>query len=143
MLNPKVFISYSWSSPQHEEWVLNLAKELCDNGVDTILDKWNLKEGHDAHSFMEKMVNDPDIKKVLIISDKIYTEKANKRVGGAGTEAQIISSELYNNVAQEKFVAVVTEKDDNGKAFLPTYYSSRIYIDFCEYFVGFMINLFM
>ena len=132
MLNPKVFISYSWSSPQHEEWVLNLAKELCDNGVDTILDKWNLKEGHDAHSFMEKMVNDPDIKKVLIISDKIYTEKANKRVGGAGTEAQIISSELYNNVAQEKFVAVVTEKDDNGKAFLPTYYSSRIYIDFCE-----------
>jgi hypothetical protein len=26
--NPKAFISYSWSSPEHQNWVLNLATQL-------------------------------------------------------------------------------------------------------------------
>ena len=54
MESPKTFISYSWSSPQHEEWVLNLATELRESGVDVVLDKWDLKEGHDSNAFMEK-----------------------------------------------------------------------------------------
>jgi len=129
---PKVFISYSWSSQEHEKWVLNLAAELVDNVIDVILDKWELKEGHDAHAFMEKMVTDSEIKKVIIVCDKVYAEKSNKRKGGAGTEAQIISSELYQKVEQDKFVAVIAEKDDNGKPYLPVYYSSRIYIDLSD-----------
>ena len=55
-MNPKLFISYSWTDKNHEEWVLELAKDLCNNGVDVILDKWHLKEGQDAAVFMEKMV---------------------------------------------------------------------------------------
>ena len=66
---PKLFISYSWSSPTHEQWVLYLASELRESGVYVILDKWDLKEGYDAVAFMEKMVTDPEIKKVVIISD--------------------------------------------------------------------------
>ncbi|NMD69395.1 hypothetical protein HHO41_03775 [Bacillus sp. DNRA2] len=27
---PKVFISYSWTSPQHEEWVIDLSQRLVD-----------------------------------------------------------------------------------------------------------------
>ena len=34
----RVFISYSWSSPTHEAWVLNLATRLREDGVDAILD---------------------------------------------------------------------------------------------------------
>lgn len=128
----KTFISYSWSSSTHEKWVLELASELRNSGVDVILDKWDLKEGHDSVSFMEEMVNNPDIKKVIIVSDKIYSKKANGRDGGVGTETQIISKEIYDNVRQDKFVAVVTEKDENGKPYLPTYYKSRIYIDLSE-----------
>ncbi len=45
--NPKVFISYSWTSPKHEEWVLELVKRLVSDGVDVVIDKWYLKEGHD------------------------------------------------------------------------------------------------
>jgi hypothetical protein len=37
--NLRTFISYSWSSPEHEEWVLGLATELEESGVDVILDK--------------------------------------------------------------------------------------------------------
>lgn len=45
MSAPKLFISYSWSSPEHEQWVVDLAAELRESGVDVILDKWDLKEG--------------------------------------------------------------------------------------------------
>lgn len=132
MIVPKLFISYSWSDDEHERWVTNLATELRESGVDVILDKWDLKEGHDAIAFMEKMVTDPAIKKVVIICDEKYAVKADGRAGGVGTETQIISKEVYENQAQEKFVAVVCSKDANGKAFLPAYYKSRIYIDLAE-----------
>jgi len=132
MTNPKLFISYSWSSPEHEQWVVDLATELRESGVDVILDKWDLKEGHDAVAFMEQMVTNAEIKKVAMICDKIYATKADGRAGGVGTETQIISKEVYEKQSQEKFVAVVTEKDEGGKPYLPTYYKSRIYIDLSE-----------
>lgn len=129
---PRLFISYSWSDPAHEQRVVDFATELRDSGVDAILDKWDLKEGHDAVAFMEKMVTDPTIEKVAIILDKTYAEKANKRSGGVRTETQIISKEIYDNQEQDKFVAIVFEKDENDKAFLPIYYKSRIFIDLSE-----------
>lgn len=129
---PKLFISYSWSNPTHEQWVVDLATELRESGVDVILDKWDLREGHDAYAFMEKMVTDSDIKKVAIVSDRVYAEKADGRSGGVGTETQIISREVYEQQQQDKFVAIVTEKDDSGKAYLPTYFKSRIHIDLSE-----------
>jgi len=130
--NPKLFISYSWSSESHEEWVLNLATELRGAGVDVILDKWDLKKGHDAIAFMERMVGDPEIKKVIMIVDKHYAEKANDRSGGVGTETQIISKEVYEKQQQDKFVAVSVEKDEQGKPYSPIYYKSRIHIDFSD-----------
>lgn len=132
MENPKLFISYSWSNPTHEQWVIDLASELTESGVHVILDKWDLKEGHDAVAFMEKMVTDSEISKVAIVCDEVYATKADGRAGGVGTETQIISREVYENQEQDKFVAVISEKDDQGKAYLPTYYKSRIYIDLSE-----------
>jgi hypothetical protein len=129
---PKIFISYSWTTPQHEDWVINLAERLVSDGVDVIIDKWNLKEGHDKYNFMETMVKSPDIQKVLIILDKKYSEKAEKRAGGVGTETQIISPKIYGDVSQEKFIPIVAEKDENGNAFVPTFLESRIYIDLSD-----------
>ena len=126
---PKLFISYSWSSPEHEEWVIALATQLRESGVDVILDKWDLKEGNDAYAFMEKMVTDPEIKKVALICDRIYTEKADGRSGGVGTETQIITPEVYSKQDQNKFVAIIAERNERGNPFLPAYYKSRIYID--------------
>nr|CBH38905.1 conserved hypothetical protein, containing SEFIR domain [uncultured archaeon] len=130
--NPKLFVSYCWSSPEHERWVLNLATELRETGVDVIFDKWDLKEGHDAFAFMEKMVADPEIQKVAIICDRMYMERADGRSGGVGTETQIISPEIYEKEDQNKFVAIVAERDENGNEYLPTYYRSRIYIDLSD-----------
>jgi hypothetical protein len=132
MSDPKLFISYCWSNTEHEQWVLRLGTELRENGVDVILDKWDLKEGNDANAFMEKMVSDEDIKKVILVIDDHYSEKANKRTGGVGTETQIISAEVYESVDQSKFVAVIATRDHEGKVKLPVFYKSRIYIDLSD-----------
>jgi hypothetical protein len=126
---PELFISYSWTSPDHEAWVLKFAEDLASQGVNVVLDKWDLKPGHDANAFMESMVTKPSVKKVVLVCDEAYVKKSDGRSGGAGTEAQIISPKLYAETQQDKFVAVVRERDANGKAFLPAYYGGRIYID--------------
>lgn len=126
---PKVFISYSWSS---DELVLDLAKRLVAHGVDVVLDKWDLKEGNDKYEFMERCVNDSEITKVLIICDKIYAQKANDRTGGVGDETVIISSEIYGNARQEKFIPIIAERDEEGKEYVPIYIKTRIYIDLSD-----------
>jgi hypothetical protein len=97
--------------------------------VDVSLDKWDLKEGHDALAFMEQMVSDPMITKVIMVSDKVYAEKADGRQGGVGTETQIISPSIYSQSKQDKFCVVVSEMDVEGRPYLPAYYKSRIYVD--------------
>ena len=123
---PKIFISYSWSS---DALVLELAQRLVSQGVDVVLDKWDLKEGQDKYTFMERCVNDPEITKVLIICDKAYAQKADDRTGGVGDETVIISSEIYGNMKQEKFIPVIAEKDEYGNPYTPTYIKTRIYVD--------------
>ena len=129
---PKLFISYSWTTPEHVDWAIELATDLRESGVDVILDKWHLREGHDGHAFMEQMVTNKEIKKVLLICDKGYVGKANEREGGVGTETQIITPEIYGQQDQDKFVAIVAERDDDGRAYVPVFYGSRIFIDLSD-----------
>ena len=81
---------------------------------------------------MGKMVTDSEISKVAIVCDEVYAAKSDGRAGGVGAETQIISREVCENQEQDKFVAVVSEKDEQGEAYLPAYYKSRIYIDLSE-----------
>lgn len=127
--HPKVFISYSWSGSEHEQAVIELATTLRNHGVDAILDKWDLKPGQDKYVFMESMVTDASVVKVLVLCDKRYQEKANSRAGGVGTESQIISQELYAKVQQTKFIPVVFDYDDIGEPCLPVFMKGRIYVD--------------
>ena len=129
---PKLFVSYSWSSEDHENWVLSLCEALRANGVAVVLDKWDLKEGHDTVAFMEKMVTDEEVKKVALICDRLYAEKADGRSGGVGTETQIITGDIYHKAEQDKFVAVLAERDEHGKPHLPAYYKTRKYIDMSD-----------
>jgi hypothetical protein len=127
---PKVFISYSWTSPGHQERVRLWAERLVQDGIDVVLDIYDLKEGHDKYSFMERMVTDPNVTHVLVVCDKSYSEKADLKKAGVGTESQIISREVYEKVAQSKFIPIVCEFSSDREPFLPTFFKSRIWINF-------------
>lgn len=130
--NKKVFISYAWTSQEHVDYVEQFAKRLSANGIYVVLDQWDLKPGHDKYAFMENCVKDSSIDKVLMIVDKAYAEKADKREGGVGTESMIISKEVYENISNEKFIPIVIEFGNDGKPCLPVFLSSRMYINFSE-----------
>lgn len=129
-MKPKVFISYSWSSPGHQALVKQWADQLLSDGIDVILDIYDLKEGHDKYAFMERMVTDATVTHVLVVSDKAYSEKADARKAGVGTESQIISREVYEKVSQSKFIPIACEVDEKGNPYLPTFLKSRIWINF-------------
>lgn len=126
---PRAFISYAWSDAEHTAKVLGLAERLTADGVHITIDKWDLQTGHDAYAFMERIVTDPSLDKIIIVSNKIYTEKANNRKGGTGAEAQIISPEIYKEVDQGKFGLVAFELSDDGKPYVPAFYGSRLYVN--------------
>lgn len=129
-MKPRAFISYSWSSPGHQARIRQWAEQLVNDGVDVVLDIWDLKEGDDKYAFMEKMVTDDTVTHVLVFSDSEYAAKADARKAGVGTESQIISREVYSKVQQSKFLPVVCEFNISGEPFLPTFFKSRIWIDF-------------
>lgn len=129
-MKPKVFISYSWSSPGHQDRIRQWAEQLLNDGVEVILDVWDLKEGDDKYAFMEQMVTDESVTHVLVFSDAEYATKADARMAGVGTESQIISREVYSKVQQSKFLPVVCEFDDSREPCLPTFLKSRIWINF-------------
>lgn len=126
---PRVFLSYSWTSPEYIERVVELAQQLVSDDIDVVFDQWDLKEGQDVHAFMEQAVNDPSISKVLVLIDPLYAAKANGREGGVGKETLIISAEVYDEAAQIKFIPVVMERNEQGAPELPSYMKGRFWVD--------------
>ena len=129
IFKPKVFISYSWTSDEYKQHVMDFVSALRSRGVDTVFDRFDLNPGDDKYVFMERIVNDESINKVLILCDDGYKIKADKREGGVGDETMIITPEIYGRCSQNKFIPVVLVKDENGKPYLPTYLKSRVYVD--------------
>jgi len=83
--SPKVFISYSWDSDRHREWVSQLATRLRADYIDVVIDDWNLRPGDHLPQFMETAVRESDF--VLLVCTPQYQEKANQRIGGLATRA--------------------------------------------------------
>ncbi len=102
---PRVFFSYSWENDEHKHWVLELAGKLRNDGIDVILDRWDLRPGLDKTLFMERSVADSDF--VLIICTPKYANKAEERDGGVGYEAMIITGQLASNISQGKFIPLL------------------------------------
>ena len=124
--NPKVFIAYSHDSPDHKRWVSELAAELRNNGVDAILDQWDLGPGDDVTLFMEQGIKDSD--RVLVVCTDTYVNKANSGEGGVGYERMIVTTQLVQNLGTNKFIPIIRQA--SGQEKLPTCLGTRFYIDF-------------
>src|ERR1019366_926672 len=126
---PRAFLSYSWTSDAAAERVRLLAERLFSDGVEVVLDQWDLRVGHDKFAFMEKMVTDPSVTHVLALSDRRYAERADSRDGGVGTETTILTPEVYAKARQERVIPVILETDESGEPALPTFLRSRWGVD--------------
>ena len=123
---PIVFISYSWDSKAHEDWVIKLATQLLDNGVDVILDKWDLGPlGKPLPHFMENSISKSN--RVICIMTPNYKIKADNPVGGVGYEYSMITAEIFAKIDTSKFIPLFKEGTDENA--IPTALKSRKYVD--------------
>lgn len=125
---PKVFISYSWSSEEYSERVIDFVNDLRAAGVEVVFDRLDLTEGQDKLAFMERAVTDDSVDRVLVLCDPVYADKADGRRGGVGTETQIISPRVYDSASEHKFIPVIMERDGD-QVRVPTYLGPRMYFD--------------
>jgi hypothetical protein len=127
---PVVFISYSHDDDEHKSWVLQLATRLRSNGVDVILDRWNLRLGSDLASFMERGLSKAS--RIICICSEKYVEKANGGKGGAGYEKQIMTAELLSDQNTHWIIPLVKNNKDENKKKTPAFLGGRMYISFEE-----------
>lgn len=125
---PVVFVSYSHDSEDHSAWVLRLATRLRQNGVDTILDQWNLRLGQDVAAFIERGLSSSH--RVLCVCSQAYVAKANASRAGVGYEKQIITAELLDDLNLDWVIPVI--RNNAGTQKLPTFLKGRLYINFEE-----------
>ena len=123
---PIAFISYSHDSPSHRRWVLNLSTQLRANGVDVILDQWDLRYGQDLTAFVEDGIGRSD--KVLAICTGFYVKKANEGSGGVGYERLILTADLVRDLSTTKIIPVIRQA--SGDEVVPTFLGTRYYVDF-------------
>jgi len=122
---PVVFISYSHDSESHKSWVLKLATDLRKNGIDAILDQWDLSLGQDMAMFMQKGVTESD--RVLMVCSADYVRKADDGAGGVGYERLIVTTEVVQNIDTKKFIPVV--RNNAAALKVPKCIGPRFYID--------------
>ena len=121
---PVIFVSYSWDSENHREWVLKLANDLVSQyGVDVILDQYELSAGRDLVHFMESSIERAS--KVVVVLNPNYKIKAEARKGGVGAEYSMISQGIFNVQSSDKFVPILREGDQTKSC--PGYLKSRVY----------------
>jgi hypothetical protein len=123
---PKVFISYSHDNEPHKDWVLSLATRLVANGIDVVLDQWDLTLGCDLPRFMEDGLTAAH--RVLSVCTEPYVGKSNAGRGGVGYEKMILTAQLMQDITTDRIVPII--RSNNLAQLTPTFLSSRVFIDF-------------
>lgn len=88
----RVFISHTSKTNDAIEWVKSLALYLIEQGIQARLDRFHLRRGMDLQQWMRNEL--AMARKVVVVSDEAYKEKADGHLGGVGWETRIIQSDI-------------------------------------------------
>ena len=67
-IQSRVFVSYNWTSEEHQERIKGWGDRLIADGIDVVFDVYDLKEGSDKYGYMERMVTDRSVTHAQIVS---------------------------------------------------------------------------
>jgi TIR domain len=119
---PKVFISYSHDTVEHQERVLGLADRLRADGIDAEIDQYNAAPPEGWPLWCERQIDAADV--VLMVCTETYHRRVSgneEREKGLGVvwEGRIIRQHLYDaGSVSGKFVPVLFA--DASPAHIPT-----------------------
>jgi tetratricopeptide (TPR) repeat protein len=110
---PKVLISYSHDSPEHADRVRELSDRLRADGIDCILDQYEVSPPEGWANWMDRQIRDADF--VLMICTETYHRRVigEEKPGighGVRWEALVSYQHIYNaGTVNEKFIPVLLE----------------------------------
>jgi hypothetical protein len=120
------FISYSWDSEKHQQWVMYLHKRLRNKGIKASMDVFETQTSTvNLNAMMIKNMRDNDF--VIIVLTENYAKKADNLQGGVGFETMLSLQALQKN--PNKFIFITRHSGDFDKVF-PYHLSGYIAIDF-------------
>ena len=122
---PKVFVSYSWDDENHLKWVHDFAARLRADGIDAVIDQWQVILGDQLPHFMERVVRENDF--VLIVCTPRYKDRSDSRVGGVGYEGDIMTAEVLSQRDHRKFIPVL--RDGDWVSAMPSWLSGKLGVD--------------
>lgn len=104
----------------------DLASALRNNGIDAVLDQWDLSPGQDMATFMAGGKQTAD--RVLLICTSEYVSKADGGTGGVGYERLVVTAEVVGSINTIKFIPIV--RNNAGARKVPNFLEPRMHIDF-------------
>ncbi|WP_243720234.1 SEFIR domain-containing protein [Macrococcoides canis] len=122
-MKKKIFISYAWDENEDKK-VVDLAEMLEEyKELEVVFDKWDVSKGKELPHFMEQGIQQSDF--VLVICSKRYKENTDKRVGGSGYEARLMSDEILRNVGKDRFLPILLNEADKDS--IPNFLKGRVW----------------
>lgn len=128
--HPKVFISYSHDSLEHSDRVRELSDRLRGDGIDCVLDQYEVSPPVGWPRWMDKQIRDADFV-LMICTETYYRRVMGEEKPGAGLgvrwEGNLIYQHIYNpGAVNERFIPVLLESSHVGHVPVPlqgaTYY---------------------
>lgn len=116
--NIKVFVSYSHDSPEHMERVLRLADRLRRDGIDCLIDQYEMSPREGWPRWTMSQIEAARF--VLVVCTEIYHRRVKgiEEIGkglGVKWEGAIITQELYDSEANnDKFIPVLFAAADSA-----------------------------
>lgn len=126
---PEIFVSYSWTPPEHKQKVEALIDRLEKDGINVRYDENVLLPGQNINYVMERELTSNETDAVIVVWNKEYVDKVDNKSGGVGFESDLILNEIRDNPLQSKYIPVILEHDEKGKPPLPRSMKSRYYLD--------------
>ena len=127
--NPeKVFVSYSWDSPEHQHWILQLVNKLREEGYDANFDRAITSTSTiNLNQMMVEHMRDDDYI-IFVLTDK-YTMKADGFEGGVGFETLLSLPIIQQNL--DKLIIIIRQPGFVKKN-IPFHLQGINYLDFSD-----------
>ena len=114
--SPKVFISYSHDSIEHNDRVLDLADHLRKDGIDCNIDQYEQSPVGGWHKWRMKEIEESDF--VLMICTPQYIQRfkgkeSNEMIMGIPWEGAVVTRDFYSQVGQKsKYIPILFVEQD-------------------------------
>jgi len=88
----RVFLSYKHESASHNEWVKRLAEDLSTEGINAVLDEWDLHPGESISDYIATNIASCDAMVFIISRGSVDAVEGRRQGGGVRLELRLASA---------------------------------------------------